>query len=154
MRGRVEGLWVKRVHRGPMDPREEVRLVPGRGVEGSADRGGRRQVSILAREDWEGALAELGVACDPSARRANILVSGVRLEGTRGSILALGPCRVRVLGELTPCERMDEAAPGLRERLSPGWRGGVFAEVLDGGPLRVADPVRLEPAGGPPPQAP
>jgi hypothetical protein len=38
--GRVERLWVKRAHRGAMDEQASIELVPGRGVAGSADRGG------------------------------------------------------------------------------------------------------------------
>jgi MOSC domain-containing protein YiiM len=144
---RLERLWVKRAHRGPMDERPGVRLVAGRGVEGSADQGGRRQVSILAREDWEDAVAAAGGALDPRARRANLLVSGLSLRGTRGRVLAIGEARVRLLGELTPCERMDEALPGLQDAMRPAWRGGVFGEVLVGGEIRAGDEVVLEPAG-------
>jgi MOSC domain-containing protein YiiM len=127
-----------------MDARERARLVAGRGVEGSADQGGQRQVSIVSREAWEAALAELGGAVDPAARRANLLVSGVALERSRGAVLAVGSSRLRILGELTPCERMDEALPGLAEALRSGWRGGVFAEVIEGGPIRVGDEVSVE----------
>lgn len=133
-----------------MDARDRATLVAGRGVEGSADRGGKRQVSILAREAWEEACARAGAPArlDPSARRANLLVSGLALEGTRGRVLVAGPCRLRVLGELTPCERMDEAWPGLDAALREGWRGGVFAEVLAGGELGAGDAIAFEPAAG------
>ena len=73
-----------------------------------------------------------------------MLVSGIELAHTRGRILRIGPCRVEIGGELTPCERMDEAAPGLRAELQPDWRGGVFAQVLDGGMVRVGDTVAWE----------
>jgi MOSC domain-containing protein YiiM len=36
---------------------------------------------------------------------------------------------------------MDEAFPGLRRALQADWGGGVFAEVLDDGEIRVGDPV-------------
>ena len=147
MPARLERLWVKRAHRGPMDERPAVRLVAGRGVEGSADQGGRRQVSILAREDWEDAVAEAGGALEPGARRANLLVSGLSLRGQRGRVLAIGEARIRLLGELTPCERMDEALPGLQDAMRPAWRGGVFGEVLVGGEVRAGDEVALERAG-------
>jgi MOSC domain-containing protein YiiM len=39
---------------------------------------------------------------------------------------------------------MDEATPGLQAALRPNWRGGVFAQVLDGGIVRVGDPVEWE----------
>ena len=49
-----------------------------------------------------------------------------QLAHTRGRVLRVGPCRLAIGGELTPCERMDEAAPGLRAALQPDWRGGVL----------------------------
>jgi MOSC domain-containing protein YiiM len=134
-------IWIKRAHRGPMDRVEQAELVPGRGVRGSADQGGRRQISIISEEAWEAAQAELGVAVDPAARRANVMVRGVDLENARGRLLRLGACLIRVGGEVRPCERMDEAQEGLRNALRPHWRGGAFGEIVGGGPVNVGDPV-------------
>lgn len=39
---------------------------------------------------------------------------------------------------------MDEAAPGLRSALVPDWRGGVFAQVIEGGVVRLGDAVTWE----------
>jgi MOSC domain-containing protein YiiM len=86
--------------------------------------------------------SELGPAVDPVMRRANLLVRGVRLAGTRGRTLAIGAVKVRIHGETRPCHQMDEALPGLRAALEPDWRGGVFGEVLDDGEIAVGDPVR------------
>jgi MOSC domain-containing protein YiiM len=87
---------------------------------------------------------ELGVDVPPVARRANVLVSGVDLPRSRGRVLRLGGVRVRILGEVTPCERMDEAHEGLRAAMRPDWRGGVFGEVLDDGLVSVGDVARWE----------
>lgn len=144
MTGRIEELWTKRAHRGPMDSVQEARLVAGQGMQGSVGRSRRRQVTVLAREAWTSATAVVGHDPGPVSRRANILVSGIELARTRGRVLLVGSCRILVGGELTPCERMDEAAPGLRRALEPDWRGGVFAEVLDGGTVRVGDRVEWE----------
>jgi MOSC domain-containing protein YiiM len=127
-----------------MDRVDRAELVAGRGVRGSANQGGRRQVSIISQEAWDAAIEQLGVAVDPSARRANVMVSGVDLEETRGKLLRLGPTLIRILGEVRPCERMDEAEEGLRNALKPHWRGGVFGEILEGGTIAVGDPAAIE----------
>jgi MOSC domain-containing protein YiiM len=144
--GHIEAIWIKRAHRGPMDSVEEATLIAGKGLAGSVDRSRRRQVTLLESEAWAACMTELGVHKDPALRRANILLRGVRLVQSRGRILAVGDARLAIGGELTPCERMDDAAPGLQASLRPDWRGGVFAEVLVGGVIRVGDPVEWEAA--------
>jgi MOSC domain-containing protein YiiM len=142
--GRLEAIWIKRARRGPMDPARTAALAAGRGVVGSADQGGKRQVTIIARERWDALMREVGASLDPAARRANLLVSGVELAGSRGRVLRIGRCRVRIHGETRPCERMDEAHDGLREAMKTAWGGGAFAEILDGGEVSIGDEVAWE----------
>jgi MOSC domain-containing protein YiiM len=144
MLGKLESIWLKRAHRGPMDPVPLATLVAGKGLAGSADQGRRRGVTILHRENWERLMHETGGSLDPSVRRANLLVSGLPLEESRGRLLRIGACRVKVLGETRPCERMEEAQAGLQDAMRREWRGGVFGEVLEGGEIRVGDVVSWE----------
>lgn len=140
--GRLESIWVKRFRRGPMDALERVELEAGRGIVGNANQGGKRQVTIIEREVWDRLMAQLDASLDPSARRANLMVSNVDLRNSRGRVLRVGgSCRIRVYGQTLPCERMDEALLGLREAMRPDWGGGAFGEVLDGGPIAVGDVV-------------
>jgi MOSC domain-containing protein YiiM len=139
--GRLEAIWIKRAHGGPMDPVTRATAAAGRGLAGNADQGGKRQVTIIEREVFEALRGEFGPAVEPRMRRANLLVSGVRLPETRGRVLRVGSVRIRVLGETRPCEQMDEALPGLRSALGSGWRGGVYGELLNDGEIAVGDPV-------------
>jgi MOSC domain-containing protein YiiM len=142
--GRLEAIWVKRVRRGPMDAADRVRLVAGRGIVGNTNQGGRRQVTLIEREVWDGVMERLQAWVDPSVRRANLMVSGVSLAGSRDRVLRIGGCRIRIRGETKPCHQMDEALPGLKDAMWPGWQGGAFAEVLDDGEIAVGDLVRWE----------
>lgn len=143
--GTLEAIWIKRAKRGPMDPAAHVTLQAGYGILGNADWGGRRQVTIIRRETWDRIVNRLGTSVEPVARRANLLVSGVELAETRDRILQVGICRIRIRGETKPCERMDQACPGLREALMPGWGGGAYGEVLDDAEIRIGDAVRWLP---------
>ena len=135
--GRVEAIWLKRAKRGPMDVVERAEMVEGRGLVGNANQGGRRQVTIIDAAVWERVMGELGATLNPSVRRANIMVRGVDLVNSRGRVLRIGECRVRIFNETKPCERMDEVLPGLKAALYANWGGGAFGQVIDGGTVRV-----------------
>ena len=137
--GALAAIWVKRFKRGPMDAVLEGELVAGRGLAGNANQGGRRQVTLIEEEVWAAMIRELDAGAPTAGRRANLVLRGLPLAGSRGRVLAIGPCQLRILGETKPCERMDEVVPGLRKLMFPDWRGGAFAEVLEGGRIRVGD---------------
>ena len=141
---RIEAIWIKRAKRGPMDPVTSALLETGRGLAGNANRGGRRQVTIISRERWSAICETLGVALDPSLRRANLMISGIDLERSRGRILAIGAARVRINGETRPCWQMDEAHAGLQAAMDPHWGGGAFGEIVDEGKIHVGDAVAWE----------
>ena len=111
---RLEAIWIKRARRGRMDAVDRAELVAGQGIVGNANQGGRRQVTIIEREVWEQRTAAVGVRLDPAQRRANLMISGLALLQSRGKTLRIGACILEIAGETKPCERMEEAAPGLR----------------------------------------
>jgi MOSC domain-containing protein YiiM len=129
---------------GPMDSVSSAELVAGRGLVGNANQGGRRQVTLIEQEAWENLMGHLGSTLSPSARRANLMISGLELANSRGRVIHIGECRIRIYGETKPCERMDEALPGLKDAMYDNWRGGAYGEALDDGQIKIGDEVWLE----------
>jgi MOSC domain-containing protein YiiM len=144
MKGRLIGIARRDMRRAPMQTVGSIDISLEAGVVG--DHKGakykRRAVTVLAREGWEAALADLGDATlDWTLRRANLLVEGVRLPRALGATLRIGPVLLEVTYPTTPCARMDEAREGLRKALHPEWRGGVTCKVLEGGRVAIGDEV-------------
>jgi MOSC domain-containing protein YiiM len=140
---RLEQIWIKRMHRGPMDPAERARVVAGKGIVGNANQGGKRQVTIVSSRHWTDVTAPLGDTPDPRLRRANLLVSDIDFKDSHRRILTIGGVRIRIYGETRPCEQMEAAVPGLRKAMSVPWGGGAFGEVIDDGEIAVGDAVEL-----------
>ena len=138
--GRVERIWSKRAHRGPMDPVTSA-VLDERGLLGSANYDSRRHVTIISAERWREMMDVLGADIDPSARRANLLVSGLELAETRNRTLRVGTCLLEIGGETRPCERMEQALTGLQAVMSERWGGGAWARVIAGGTIQVGDEV-------------
>ena len=142
--GRLEAIWLKRARGGPMDSVDEAVAVEGRGLEGGADFDRDRQVTLVEREVFDRVKGQLDDSVEPVMRRANLMVSGIRLEGTGDQTLAVGDLRTRVRGETRPCGRMDEACEELMDALDPNWGGGAHGSVLNDATITVGDEVRWE----------
>jgi MOSC domain-containing protein YiiM len=143
MSGKVEALWTKRSKGGVMDAAERLTAVEGKGLEGDANFGATRQVTIIEKEVLDAIMKQLPAAA-PAMRRANIMVSGIRLENSRDQVLTVGTMKVHIRGETRPCELMDDQCPGLRGALDLHWGGGAHGFVIQSGDVGVGDAVTLE----------
>jgi len=142
---RLTRIWLKPVKGEPLQEVEHASVRSNHGLVGNAERGGPRQVTVLSAEDWEAANTEVGAELDPSARRANILVTGLSdLVESTGRVLRVGEARIQVTGETQPCSLMDAAHQGLRAAMEASWRGGVHGIVLNDADLAVGDEVSWE----------
>ena len=140
--GQLEAIWLKRMKGGPMDPVTQVGLKAHQGLVGNTNQGGKRQVTLIEQELWDELMAQLGISLDPAVRRANLMLSGIRLADSQRQVLLIGNCRIRIWGETKPCNHLDEVWSGLKEAMAENWAGGAFGEVLDDGQISVGDPVR------------
>jgi len=132
------------VKRGTMIPIPEADIGIETGLQGDArGRKAGRQVTVVFREGWDAACADIGVKLPWITRRANLFVEGVPVphEGRR---LVIGGAVLEVTQETQPCQVMEAAHRGLRAALTPDWRGGVCCKVLKGGMIRIGDSVEVE----------
>jgi len=127
-----------------MDNVAAAELIENRGIKGNADQKGMRQITIITQENWINMMKELKMNLDPSLRRANVLVRGISLLGTRNRILRLGNCLIHVRGETRPCEQMDEASPGLKKVMQVNWNGGIFGTIVKGGIIKIGNQAVFE----------
>jgi MOSC domain-containing protein YiiM len=136
MKGKIDQLYLKTGHGQPMQRVDEVMAEAGLGLVGDLNYGvKKRQVLLVERETLE--------AFDllPGQIRENITVSGIQLAGLPpGTMLEVGQALLEITGDCAPCEFIEDIRPGLRQAIS-GQRG-TLCRVVDGGTLRVQDPVR------------
>ena len=146
LKGSLAGIARHAAPRAAMESLSQTAISVEAGLEGDY-RGGaeKRRVTVLTREGWEEACDAVGRAVPWIARRANLLVDGLPPLALASGRLRIGAVVLEIGGETRPCERMDEACPGLLEALVPGRRAGSYCRVLVGGVVRLGDEVTVEP---------
>ena len=137
----------------PMETRDVVRAVPGRGLAGdryftgagsfSRWPGPRREVSLIAEEALMEMEAATGIVLDPADSRRNLLTRGVPLNDLVRTEFMIGPVRLRGIRLCQPCKRLvrltdhdDALIPALVDR------GGLRAQILSAGDLRPGLSIR------------
>ena len=139
--GAITNLHIARVKGTLSDPVQEATALSGLGLEGdrSAYEGSLRQVLFMDKET----LDEFGLA--PGQIKENITVTGLDLSETKaGQVFFIGDdVTMEIVGDCEPCGKMDAIQPGLMVKID--GRRGMLAKVINGGNIKVGDPVRLEP---------
>lgn len=142
MAAEVISLQICVGHREPMNIVENATFIEGFGIEGDrhAVRSGARvsrQILLMDEDTLEGFGLGIGQV------RENVTVSGIDLhEVAAGQRLTLGDdVVVEITQFCTPCERMDEVRPGLREEIEN--QRGMLATVISGGVVNVGDQIQV-----------
>jgi MOSC domain-containing protein YiiM len=150
MPGRLIGITRKARPRGVMEVIDQAAIGLETGISGDCrgvirpGKSGRRQITIMAVEDWAATLVDLGTVVSWEQRRVNLLSEGMVLPRESGIRLRIGGALVEITGECDPCSRMEEIAPGLKAALTPGWRGGRTVKVIEEGPIAIGDTIKIE----------
>ena len=141
----VEWLGISPGNRQPIEPRDEVTIAIGTGVDGDYHSkkkpGGERQVTLIQAEHFAVIAANTGrdSVC-PELFRRNIVVRGIELTSLIGRRFRIGEALLEGTGPCTPCSRMDENL-GQGGRLAMKGIGGLTSKVIEPGRIRVGDAV-------------
>ncbi|MFD1714358.1 MOSC domain-containing protein [Amnibacterium flavum] len=165
--GEVVSVSLDGRHRFSKQRADEIRLLPGLGVEGDAHAGATvqhlsdrrrdpsranlRQVHLIHSELFD-EVAEHGYEVEPGGMGENVTTRGLDLLGLpTGTVLRFGEeASVELTGLRNPCSQINGLAPGLMaEMVFRGDDGvvvrksGVMAVVLTEGVIRPGDPIEV-----------
>ena len=142
--GRLVWIGLRTVRRGPLQEVDAAHLSRDAGLVGDrygGRSGGKRQVTLIAREDLDSIASFLGRAeVPPILLRRNLLIEGINPLALKQRQVAVGEAVLEITGECHPCSRMEEV-------LGPGGynavrgRGGLTARVVREGEIRLGDAV-------------
>jgi MOSC domain-containing protein YiiM len=138
----------------PMQLREEVRAVPGRGLEGDryfTDSGRFSQQRLPGREVTELTLIESevvqhlrldwGLEVDEADSRRNLVTRGVSLNALVGAEFDVGEVRLRGASLCEPCLSLVKSPDHRHLLRALAHKGGLRAQVLNEGTIVLGDPV-------------
>jgi MOSC domain-containing protein YiiM len=148
----------------PMERREEVRAVPGRGLEGDryfvgngrfSERPARgreiTELTLIESEVIQYLRLEWGLEVEEADSRRNLVTRGVSLNDLVGAEFAVGEVLLRGASLCEPCVSLLKSPDHRHLLRALAHKGGLRAEILSEGMISRGDPVALpmlmEPAG-------
>jgi MOSC domain-containing protein YiiM len=155
MRGQVVSIAIASEKGAATANVPEARAVVGRGLEG--DRNAKRKdpashpeydVTLIEVEALEALARDYGLTLVPKDSRRNIAVRDVALNHLVGREFGVGEARLRGIRLCEPCGYLEKIT-GKSVRAGLVHRGGLRAQVVAGGTIRVGDPVVPLPAAAP-----
>ena len=144
--GRVEWIGLRPARDVPMQSVDGVEAATGEGLAGDRYKGGsgKRGVTLIQAEHLPAIAALSGHAeVAPALLRRNVVVSGIPLVALKGRRFRIGGVLLEGTDDCDPCSRM-EAALGAGGYNAMRGHGGLCARILEGGTMRVGDPVVAE----------
>ncbi|HVO79383.1 MAG TPA: MOSC domain-containing protein [Terriglobales bacterium] len=150
MTGTIESIHLAPAAKAPTRAVDQAQAIPGVGLEG--DRYALQQgtffkpepafeLTLIEAEAIEALKRDYGVELAPGEARRNLVTRGVPLNHLVGQEFQIGEVRIRGIRLCEPCSHLQTLAgrpviKGLRHR------GGLRAQILSRGTIRVGDAVR------------
>ena len=148
--GSVVGLFTAPAREAPCEPHDSCPVRAGVGLDGDRYAAGRgtfshperlgQALTLIEGESLD-ALHARGIELSMADARRNVVTRGIELNELVGHHFLIGDVRCSASRLAEPCAHLQRlTAPGVLRGLV--HRGGIRADVLDDGVLRVGDPIR------------
>ena len=152
-KGTVDSIHIAPTAKAATQSVHEVELIPGAGLVG--DRYFLKQgtffkpqpeyeLTLIEAEAIEAALREYKVSLTPGEPRRNVVTRDVALNHLVGRDFMIGGVRVHGIRLCEPCSHL-EGLTGQPVIKALRHRGGLRAQILTQGLIRVGDPVSEQP---------
>lgn len=143
----VEGIHLHAGRGDRMRPVREVRAEAGEGLAGDERYHGLgitgTHITLVAAEVVESVVSTTGIPLTGAETRRNILTRGVDLDTLVGRRFRVGEAVCFGVKPCRPCEHLElTTRPGVRVGLAESGGGGLRADVVEGGTIRVGDPIQ------------
>jgi len=148
--GTVVSINIAAKAEGPMQSVDEVRAIPGKGLEGDRYffRQGTfykpqpdREITLIEAEAIEGLRREFDIDFALSGTRRNVVTRGVPLNHLVGREFWIGEVKARGIKLCEPCSHLQRLS---HPKVLPGLvhRGGLRAQILTEGTIRVGESIK------------
>jgi MOSC domain-containing protein YiiM len=152
-RGQVVGIHIAAVAAAPIKSLAEVRAVANRGLEGdryfsksgtySNEPGTGRDVTLIEIEAIEALKRDYNIELEPGRSRRNIVTQAVALNHLVGREFQIGTAVLRGTRLCEPCSHLEKLTQkGILRGLI--HRGGLRADIVKSGTIRIGDAIVLE----------
>ena len=149
-KGELVSIHIAAKAGAPVQLRQQVEAIPGRGLEGdrysygtghwSNNRGVDREITLIEIEAVEALARENNIQIEPGVARRNLVTRGVPLNHLVGREFQVGGVRLRGTRLCEPCQYLEGLTiKGLMAGLI--HRGGLRANILSSGTIRVGDSI-------------
>jgi len=142
--GRLEWIGIATKRRGSIQTLQEATLQAGTGIDGEhhATSGkSKRQVTLIQKEHLPAVAALIGrESVSPDLLRRNLVVSGINLVALKERQFRIGDVLLEGTGPCAPCSLMEYNLGDGGYNAMRG-HGGICAQVVEGGAIRVGDDV-------------
>lgn len=148
--GTVEGIVITEKEGEPCFEVDSIVAHAGRGLEGDRYFVGagkfkklepKRQATLIEAEAFDALARDYGIEMAPVEARRNIVTRGIALNHLVGKIFRVGDATLRGIKLCEPCKYMERLA-GKPVRGPLKHRGGLNAEIVDSGTIRVGDEIQ------------